>query len=131
MKIAHAATFTVLAASFASVGCIHGSYRVVKRTPNSGELALMGPQDEARFRATEYMASQCPAGYDIVEEGEAVIGQEGVAQTQRGVGFFGPTLNTQTSTVNKTEWRVKFQCKETAGAKAAPHAKIQEFVVRY
>lgn len=94
------------------VGCVHGNYRVVKTVPSAGEVALEGPQQEAREKAEGYMAGRCPSGYDITEEGEAVIGQNSSSQTRQGSTFVViPTTNTTTTTTDKREWRIKYQCK--------------------
>jgi hypothetical protein len=94
-------------------GC--SSYRVVKITPNGGEVALQGSQESAREKAAEYMSSRCPQGYDIVEEGEAVVGQD--LQARTGPGLFGAT--TYGSTSDRREWRIRYQCKGTQPAPAA------------
>ena len=92
-------------------GCIHGNYRVVKTVPSAGELALEGPQQEARTKAEGYMANRCPGGYDITEEGEAVIGQNSSSQSRKGTFVIVPTTETNTTTTDKREWRIKYQCK--------------------
>lgn len=116
-----------------AAGCVHGNYRVVKTVPSAGEVALEGPQEEARQKAEGYMASRCPSGYDIVEEGEAVVGQNSTSQTREGrTALIIPTMQTTTSTTDKREWRIKYQCKgaspsttTTTGAQG----RIQEIVL--
>lgn len=120
-------------------GCIHGNYRVVKTIPNAGEVALEGPQEEARQKAEGYMAGRCPSGYEILEEGEAVVGQNATSDTRTGKTFFGaPTSQTQTSTTDKREWRIKYQCKgaapagaPAAAAGAATQGAIEEVIIRF
>lgn len=118
--------------SLGLAGC--GTYRVVRRTPNGGEVALQGTPGKAHEAADQYMASQCPGGYDIVEEGEAVIGSETQAQTTRDKNVWGrPVQRTTESTTEKSEWRIKYQCKEAAvnGVALRPQAEIRELVVRF
>jgi hypothetical protein len=128
-SIVVASLFTMLA------GC--GTYRVVKKTPNGGEVALQGSPEKAREGAQEYMAAQCPGGYDILEEGEAVVGSETTEQTRKGPDVFGvPTRTTNASTTDKREWRIKYQCKGTTPAPAAAgeapkQGSIHELVVRF
>lgn len=117
-----------------AVGCIHGNYRVVKTVPSAGEVALEGPQEEARQKAEGYMASRCPSGYDIVEEGEAVVGQNSTSESRRSTtALIIPTTRTETSTTDKREWRIKYQCKGAPAAAAAPGAqgKTEELIVMF
>ncbi len=130
------ASYSIIAVLVASPlglgGC--GTYRVVRRTPNGGEVALQGTPEKAHEAADGYMASQCPNGYDIVEEGEAVIGSETHAQTTQGRNSWGrPTERTNQSTVDKSEWRIKYQCKDTTanGVASRPHGEVKELVVRF
>jgi hypothetical protein len=124
---------SVLALSTVMAGC--GTYRVVRRTPNGGEVALQGTESKAREAAAEYMASVCPEGYDVLEEGEAVIGTETDAQTQRGRVYGVPTTTTTATTTDKHEWRIKYQCRggSTANGVAATgkQGSIQQFTIRY
>lgn len=129
--------------SIALGGC--GTYRVVKKTPNGGEVALQGSPEKAREAAAEYMSAQCPQGYDIVEEGEAVVGSETTARTQKEKVFGVPTTSTTAETTDKREWRLKYQCKgaPTAAPQVAPadpaaagiagknQGAIHELVIRY
>lgn len=124
--------------ALAAVGCVHGNYRVVKTVPSAGEVALEGPQEEARQKAEGYMASRCPSGYDILEEGEAVVGQNATSNTRRGgpgLITLGPSSTTETSTTDKREWRIKYQCKGAtpsatpAAANAGTQGKIEEVIV--
>ena len=56
---------------FALGGC--GSYRVLAEAKSGGTIALKGSEDAAREKAESYMRGHCPAGYEIVEEGDAAI----------------------------------------------------------
>lgn len=99
--------------SFASAGC--AGIRVVKRTPVGGELALIGSREEAQDKANEYMGRQCPGGYDVLEEGEAVVGQQTSTTSRPARGFFGEKqLQSNSVSEDKREWRVKYQCKHDA-----------------
>ncbi|AUX40392.1 uncharacterized protein SOCE26_017930 [Sorangium cellulosum] len=74
------------------------------------------------------MATTCggPDRFEIVEEGEAVVGEESTSSTEerREKDIFGPRKRKQlsTSTMQKTEWRVKYECTkdEPAAAEKAP-----------
>jgi len=119
-----------------AAGCVHGNYRVVKKVNTGGEVALEGPQEEARQKADGYMHGACPSGFDILEESEAVVGSNSASQTKTGVGWLGPQANTQSTTTDKREWRIKYQCKGvTDPAAPAPVAakqgKIQELIIRF
>jgi uncharacterized protein YceK len=80
----------VLFASFVLGGC--GSYRVLSESKVGGTVALEGSHDGARAKAEQYMRTQCPAGYEIVEEGDAASPSE----------------------EHSREWRVAYAC---AGAR--------------
>lgn len=113
-------------------GC--GTYRVVHRTAAGGEVALEGSEDKAREAASEYMASQCPYGFDVIEEGEAVVGSETTASTRKEKVFGVPVSSTQSQTTDKREWRLKYQCRgthATAGGDSTKQGAIQELVIRY
>lgn len=75
----------VAAALVAMTGC--GSVRVVQEAKTGGTLALEGAHEAARSKAEDHMRTQCPRGWQIVEEGEA--------------------LNTDGTT---REWRITYAC---------------------
>jgi len=102
-------------AAIAVAGC--SSFRVVEKSQTGGVVALSGPRDDAHQKAEEFMAAQCPLGYQIVDEGEAVIGEDTQGVARPSV-FGGGT--TATSTTQKTEWRIKYQCKGTASPEGEP-----------
>lgn len=110
----------------AAFGC--SSIRVVQRTPAGGVVALVGDREGATEKAQEYMRSQCPKGFDVVEEGEAVVGQDIQTESRESRGFLGPQTSTRGSTTDKREWRIKYACKGEGGAK---QGSIRELVVRY
>ncbi len=120
----------------ALMGCAPASnFRVVEKTSVGGVVALPSAQDMAREKAEQYMKSQCPTGYDIQKEAEAVIGSDTTQGQQKASFFSAPTA--ATSTTNKTEWRIEYKCKGAApDAPADQNAKkstgaIQTVVVRY
>jgi hypothetical protein len=126
LRIAQVASMTSL---FALVACAGASYRVVKKTPEGGVVALAGSRDEAHSLAEGYMKSQCPGGFDVVEEGEAVIGEDSKSATKPSLFTIGQ--NTATSTTQKTEWRINYKCKGAAGGDEKKTSGIRSFVVRY
>lgn len=110
----------VLVVSIASCGQF--SYiRPVSRTPTGGEVALLASIDAARTQARNYMNGQCPNGFDIVEEREEVVGTERTSQTSTNSNRSGTSGGSTTteSTNNKTEWRMKYQCREAPAAAAS------------
>lgn len=131
---AHAAHLARLALFFPIVlvastlaGC--GFVREVKRTPTGGEIAIRGRTSGTEKEASDLMNARCPGGYDILEEGEVVVGQQTITQSQ-GQGTVTQTrsgrittVNTYnqgtSSTQNTTEWRILYQCK---GAGPTPGA---------
>jgi hypothetical protein len=88
------------------------SIRVVKKMPDGGIVALQGDQGGARQKAEDYMHGQCPGGYDVVEEGEAVVGQESTARTSKTI--IGPVTSGTSQDVR--EWRITYKCKGAAQA---------------
>jgi hypothetical protein len=136
MKTLTASLLFVPAFAFAAAalgGC--ASYRVVERNPAGGEVALEGSSGEAREKAEAYMSQQCAQGYDIVEEREAVVGQETHASASPGPRVFGMrTEFVNETTTDKREWRVRYQCRGFASPVAAGspnQASVQEVVVRF
>jgi hypothetical protein len=116
-----------------AVGC--GNIRVVRAGRHGGEIALVGDRAKALELARGEMARTCggPDRYEVVEEGEAVVGtvssQREESTTQRGQTFFGrPAVRTSTvgtvDTHQKTEWRLHYECKvaqpATPSAAASP-----------
>ncbi|MBX3260407.1 MAG: hypothetical protein KIS78_03600 [Labilithrix sp.] len=61
-------------------GC--GSYRVLSEAKTGGTVALEGAHDGARSKAESYMRAQCPDGFEVVEEGDA-IGSDGASREWR------------------------------------------------
>lgn len=136
-------------------GCTpYAEVRLVKRTKAGGEYAVLGARDLAMQKAYSAMAQDCggPQAYEVVEEGEAVVGQDAVSSgtKKKEKGVFGAFTSEETSTSsrNATEWRVKYQCKgaepEPAEAPAAdapadeapaeggqPQGRIREIRIRF
>lgn len=106
------ALLCVLAATLglSSVAC--SGIRVVQKTKDGGILALQGIQDDAREKADSYMKGQCPKGYEIVEEGEAVVGQD--TRMQSNNTRYGSIGSAQSRDVR--EWRITYKCKGDATA---------------
>src|SRR6478735_4839397 len=119
MRIQSIAAIFIL--TIVSFSC--ATVRVVKSQPSKGGIlavheGLFG--EPASEKAARYMASNCPSGYKITEEGEEVVGQtsRSTAKTEtKGNQITSNASSSATSgeteTENKTEWRVKYKCKKT------------------
>lgn len=66
------------ALTLAAVTACGSSIRVVQKTSVGGVVALAGPREAARKKAVEFMLTQCPAGYDVLEDRE-LEGEERMA----------------------------------------------------
>lgn len=139
------ASFFVLFVAGGALAACGPSIRVVKAAKTGGDIALVGDREGAMELAKAEMARTCGGAdrYDILEEGEAVIGEVTNASAHRGV--FGG-ISGQSESTQKTEWRVKYGCKGAAqptpagtGAPTAPPAasggtpsgQIHQFSVRF
>lgn len=142
--------FTLGAACLLGLSACSG-IRVVKASKAGGEIALIGDREAAMEKARGEMERTCggPGNYEVVEEGEAVIGEVSDSQgsARAGHGVFGPSVRTSehTETTQKTEWRVKYACKGAAqppatnppagGAPATtggtPSGQLHEVIVRF
>jgi hypothetical protein len=120
-----------LALSLGAVACNIQYVREVKRTPSGGELALIHQSPDAQAQAMQTMQMRCTQGYDVLEEGETVVGQttntSGQEQTSRGTTFFGAPAtrtsgNSTSTTTDQREWRIKYQCK--TGSAVQPAAPV-------
>ena len=107
-----------------------GFVREVRRSPSGGEIAIRGRTSGAEKEAADLMNARCATGYDIVDEGEVVVGQQTFHNAQ-GQGTVMQNRNgrvTQvntysqgtTTTQNTTEWRIIYQCKSGAGTPPPP-----------
>jgi hypothetical protein len=106
--------------AFAVGGC--SGIRVVKKTQDGGVVALQGVQSDARVKADEYMRAQCGGEYEVVEEGEAVVGSD--TETRKTNTFLGPA--TTAHSTDRNEWRITFKCKA-----AKPAAALHSVIVRF
>jgi hypothetical protein len=109
------------------MGC--ATARNVQTKPGKGGVVAVhqGLWGDARAEADNIMRTTCKGKpFEIVEEGETVIGSTTTANTKREgehEGLFGKEAEserTTAQTMDKTEWRVKYVCK---GAEAAPAKK--------
>ena len=99
-------------------GC--ASARFVSKSPDCGVVAI--PCDSNRWptynrdKAEALIRSQCPDGYEVVHEEEAVIGS--VSHTSvndnGSIHTAGSTSGT-IDTTQKTEWRIHYRRKEGNG----------------
>ena len=145
----------VLAVSALSVfvaGCYFQPYsnaRLVRRSKAGGEFALEGHREMAMQHGERLMAESCggPGTYEIIEEGETVIGTEEVSSTTKERQKRNSFEDTSTSSRNVVEWRVKFACTgveqpppppaapaEGEGApppQGQPQARVREFSIRF
>jgi hypothetical protein len=112
----------------AATGC-GSTARLVNGTPDGGVVAIPSNSNywpmKYRDDADKMMAQRCPNGYEIVSEGEVVVGQ--TATTNENVDHRTPTnsnsryrvdqTTTQmtTTTSDKTEYRITFRAKPAAG----------------
>lgn len=142
----------VATALTALAGC--SGIRVVRASPQGGEIALLGNREDAMEKARLEMQRTCGGQYTIVEEGETVVGEQtnGSSTTEQGRTWSGrPASRTSTSSTTRdvTEWRVKYACGAAqpppvqpqpgaapppGGAPAPapmPVGQIHELVVRY
>ncbi len=112
----------------AQLGC--SGIRVVRESKTGGEIALLGGREGAMEKANAEMARKCggPGTYEIVEQGEVVVGETSSTNTNsttsEGKTWSGkPATKTKTTsttdTNQKTEWRVIYECR---GPGAAPIA---------
>jgi hypothetical protein len=108
----------------AVAGC--GGYRVVEVHPGQGGVVAIYSQKMPRDKVEEYMRQQCPTGYDVLGEGEAVTGSQSQGSSTAVAVGGGMAVGSSSSTSrNVTEWRIQYKCKGTATAGNNVH------VVRY
>jgi hypothetical protein len=100
-------------------GCGHA--RLVNRTQYGGVYALEGDRNKAMEDAHRSMAQHCQGPYSIISEGEAVVGSETAQASESYVTEEGTVVNEGgTSTRDATEWRVQYQCGQTANVPSQP-----------
>jgi hypothetical protein len=120
----------------AAVGC--GSARLIHATPDGGVVAIPSNSNSwpnyYREEAEKVMVKKCPNGYDIVEEGEVVVGKK--ATTSELVDRSSPanlppgqgnvtSVSKVTTVSDQTEYRITFRSREprpTAVLPSAPQA---------
>lgn len=127
----------VVGSAFLGACTPYGNARTVHETKAGGEIALEGSREIAQKKAEEVMAARCANGYEIDEAGETVVGQASSSDTsaRRGGLFTPPGTNTQTTSRDVTEWRIKYHCngaepeQKAASEDEAPQARTQYTVV--
>lgn len=96
------------------------SIRVVKSKPGKGGVIAIKRGfigESAEDLADKAMSRNCKRGYQVVEEGEVVIGSSSATsgrQRNRGSAFAAKSesrSSSRTETVDKTEWRMTYKCK--------------------
>src|SRR5678815_965310 len=70
-----------------------GHARLVNRTTTGGVYALEGDRAKAMEQATAEMAQHCHGPYQIVSEGEQVIGTDSAQQNETYVAKDGTVVN--------------------------------------
>lgn len=133
----------------AVVGCQTVPYkpyaRKVKIKPRQGGVVALklNHRQEDRIYAEQIMSRTCGTNpFDVLEEGEVVIGTETQAtkthrqgQSGRQVGsLFGipvstsssdPQTSTNSTTTQKKEWQINYKCKNVARSKKSRRSKIR------
>jgi len=79
---------------FVITGC--SSIRVVQESKTGGTVALQGPHEGARSKAEDHMRTQCPRGWQIVEEGEALATDNVTREWRITYACTGATKQTHT-----------------------------------
>ncbi|MGZ3699775.1 MAG: hypothetical protein ACXWP5_16775 [Bdellovibrionota bacterium] len=113
--------FSRIVVGFAALSIIIGcaTARTVSVQPGKGGVvAVNPPQDpEARQKAEMIMGQTCNGKkWEIVEEGETVIGQSTRGDTgtsynnNRNAPILFSSTSSSSETVNKTEWRINYKC---------------------
>lgn len=92
--------------------------RVVQQTNRGGVVALRGPRDGAWEKAEEYMHGRCPSGFDVIEQGEAVVGQDTRVRTDTSTAGNTQTSSSTAETRDVREWRVTYRCVDDVSAQA-------------
>lgn len=126
MKTPACLVTTLIAISL--VGC--ATARVVTKYPNKGGVIAIPREDDSKSRekAEEMMRATCGGrGYQILKEGEAVVGSKATTETNvkrtpqktekkkfLGLEFEettgGDNASSTTTTRNETEWRITYKC---------------------
>lgn len=97
------------AAGLTFAGC--GRARLIHRHQHGGVIALEGAYGKAMEDAHQYMTEHCRGPYTVVEEGEHVIGTDGVGGEDTNVAEDGTVVEEGgQSTREATEWRIRYVC---------------------
>ena len=98
-------------AACALIAASCASAKVVHRDLQGGTLALHGHERKAYEKAHEKMAYHCNGPYQIVEEGQVVVGEETVHVDETYEDEDGTIVHEgATQTRDVTEWRVTYEC---------------------
>ncbi len=92
-------------------GC--ATARVVSSQPGKGGVIAVNPPNDAdaRSKAEELMRANCHGKkFEIVEEGEAVIGTTSYGHENTSLSKSSLFSSTSQETENKTEWRMSYRC---------------------
>ena len=111
--------FVMAAALAVVVGC--SGYRYVHRTQTGGTIALQGDRNAAMEKAKAAMSQHCGGTFTVVEEGEAVVGEDTYAREDTHTDKRGDEhTSAGASTRQATEWRVTYVCGAVAPTPAPP-----------
>ena len=95
--------------------------RVVKKQPNrGGVIAISQGMDggaNARMEANSLMTQNCNGQFEVTEESEVVVGQQGSQRTDsyKDKDIFDrdtKSSSTYSNTSDVTEWRITYKCKK-------------------
>lgn len=86
------------------------SARVVKYKPGKGGIIALHPglDGDGRSKAFSLMDTNCNRGYDIIEEGEAKIGENKSSYNDSDI-LLGKGSTEESR--QATEWRIKYKCR--------------------
>ena len=87
--------------------------RFVLIEKGGGAVAIQRNTPEYREKAAALMARQCPGGYDIVREEEAVTGETVSKEYNTEYDKFSEEVRTteEKRTRRSVEWRITFTCR--------------------
>jgi hypothetical protein len=96
-----------------TTGCfmIQGRAEMVKRDKGGGVLALKGDRDKAMEDAKRQMSANCPAGYEIIGEEMAKVGEVTEGQEDTDFKKKGASKSTSSVTEEVKEYRITYSCK--------------------
>ena len=90
--------------------------RVVKQQPGKGGVIAIPTGfdggDNARIEATGYMNENCKNQFEIVEEGEVVVGRDTRGDASKKTTLFDRNnVHVHSTSTDITEWRITYKCK--------------------